>query len=397
MLADATVMTRSTAALAASAAYHHRQLDAYVGTLYDFNHQIFTSLPLNDMLFQLSKLGSDTAAHVVNFNDAQIAKRVGRLHTEAESVKTAQLLAAVKREGAEAYQQTQIEAEEQRQRALMAEMAVLFPAQYGHLSAGAAAGAAAPHPSRTPLSFGGATAATANPQKPRPPAVNNLLSPTDAANVAAAAHMYDAYDELPASPSFLAGPSNNAAAFASTAAPTQQQHASPPHGIATGSSSGGLSQVKSEAIDYREMEQLYREQQQSGYMNSHHDDYSALEEEELMIGDGPGGYGDEDPYGDDDPEAFMMQMMMGMGGGGGGGGGNNASSKAPSAPPVAAAVATRRVLTFVEEPALVAGTAPGGITTTFASSDSQLPQGTLGSTQEATLRLEDEEEELVVG
>lgn len=129
MLSDTT--TTSVSNLASAALYHHRQLDAYLGSLYEFNHQVFTSLTLNDLLFQLGKLGRDAAAHVTNFTESIIAERTGVLEREEQAANLKRLLEAAKGLGEDDYRQSQILLEEEKHKQLLAS---LYPEQHASTS-----------------------------------------------------------------------------------------------------------------------------------------------------------------------------------------------------------------------------------------------------------------------
>ncbi|CCW61858.1 unnamed protein product [Phytomonas sp. EM1] len=59
--------------------YHHKQLDAFLHLLYEFNHMTFVKLPMNDTLQLLSRCGREAVAHITEFEMHQRMKHHTRL------------------------------------------------------------------------------------------------------------------------------------------------------------------------------------------------------------------------------------------------------------------------------------------------------------------------------
>eukprot|EP00758_Cryptobia_borreli_P004389 Tbor_TRINITY_DN4347_c0_g1::TRINITY_DN4347_c0_g1_i1::g.7814::m.7814 len=70
---------RDHEALLHAATFHHKQLDAYIACLYEFNHTVFGTLPLKDMLYQMHKVGVKGQAHLASFEEHHRAARKAEL------------------------------------------------------------------------------------------------------------------------------------------------------------------------------------------------------------------------------------------------------------------------------------------------------------------------------
>ena len=69
----------------ASATHHHKQLDAYLTCLLEFNHNLFGTLPLKDTLYNCSRLSkTDAGMRVLTFEEHTKALRKRRIETEME-------------------------------------------------------------------------------------------------------------------------------------------------------------------------------------------------------------------------------------------------------------------------------------------------------------------------
>lgn len=100
------------------AQYHHKQLDAFLKLVYEFNHTTFVKLPMADTVQLLSRCGREAVAHVMEYEMHLRMQREGRLkelrtlHEEEEKLKKRRLDVEL------LLQSHELEVAEQRQRAL---------------------------------------------------------------------------------------------------------------------------------------------------------------------------------------------------------------------------------------------------------------------------------------